>query len=1778
MNSQEILLALRTGQLSREEAKKLLSQDVAPAQERASSRGPEVHNQGLSGQKAGGNRKSGKPAEALPVRKDAVAIIGMSGRYPGAADLDRYWANLEQGKNSIREVPPSRWDMRRYYDPRRQQKEKIYCKWMGALEDIETFDAFFFMVPPSEAELMDPQQRIFLEEGYKAFEDAGYGGPALNNKKCGVYLGMMSNEYGMLLQKNGSGTSNLTGNSAAIAAARISYHLNLKGPAISIDTACSSSLVAAHLACQALLNGEIDMALVGGVTLYLMPESYIGMCAAGMLSPRGECSAFDNSADGFVPGEGAGALVLKRLRDAEADRDSIYGVIIGSGINQDGRTNGITAPSVNSQIELEREVYARYGINPDTISYAELHGTGTKLGDPVELEALSTVFREKTKRKNFCAIGSVKTNIGHTSAAAGVAGVHKVLLSLQWKRLLPTLNFRSPNEHFDFTNSPFYVNTGSKPWDSPDGSPRRACVSAFGFSGTNAHMVIEEYRPENGKAGAPASMPTKNPVLFVLSAKGEEQLENYAKKMKSFIETNPDMDPADVAYTLQTGRDPMDHRLAFAADSREAVLKALAGFLERDASTGVATGHTKKNRESLSILESDTDMASLVSTWIQQKKLKEVAEVWAKGLNIDWNILYGKSRPRRINLPAYAFARERYWAPEADAITRGSVTASAGAPALQKDRLLRRSITFLKKEWEPCPSKPAGSLSRAVAILTTKETRELAALLAGYFPESRILDPNDTEQQTGQPGQHWKQFDGCVDLAGCGKERIDATAWTAWLQQLIEYGRRDGLTILCATKGLESYQNSEMNLSGASRAGLYRMLQTEYRHLKSRHVDGEQGVEDSVLAEQVAAELLADTEDAEVCYRSGKRHRAVLRELQEENDCESFPAVPAGHVLWITGGTRGLGYLCARHFVEKHGITKLVLTGREELPPREQWGSDRRHTESIARKIRAVQELEARGAEVRVLSVSLTNEQALSRSIDEIRKTLGPAGGVIHCAGVTDEENPAFIRKSEESIRRVLDPKTAGLNAVYQSFHKEPLRFFVLFSSVSATIPVLAAGQSDYAMANGYMDYFAEANRRACPIVSIQWPNWKETGMGAVENEAYRRTGLLGMTDGEGLQLLDRVLSGNKGPVILPAVVDPDIWKPHMLMRRRLQDVFRDAASPGSAFHPSDSADALVNATRSRLVDLFSLELKMDPSRIETGKRFPDYGIDSILLAQVLRSMNQWLATDLDLSVLLEHSTIESLAAWLVNNHSAALSKVFGLTDADQGARPAAETLPPLPAGLSVIQSRNRAIPGEGPRRGGVDPLDIAVVGLSCRFPEADNLDEYWMLLSEGRTAIRAVPEERWGYASAFYAGLLADITRFDPAFFLIAQEDARAMDPQALLALEESLKLFHHAGYSLEEIKGRRAGVYIGARSNHRPDESSLRRARNPIIATGHNYLAANISRFFDLHGPSIVVDTACSSALVGMDMALHGLRTGEIESAIVGGVNLLTSDSGHRVFQQRGILSNEPFFHIFDRRAGGIVPGEGAGVVLLKTVEQARKDGDRIYAVVKALAVNSDGRTAGPAAPNPESQKEIMQTVLRRSGKKPDDITYIEANGSGSEVTDLLELRAIQSVYRSSGAAPCGLGSVKPNIGHPLCAEGIAGFIKVVLMLHHRKLVPFLSGEVPMNHYDIGSSPFYFCREAGEWAGPRAAAINCFADGGTNSHAILEAWEEQAPAGREPLPAPALQRHSIREEREFAVTIPGNGRGHAASAVRAESFAPEGAAASDRIISIWKQPTEER
>lgn len=503
-----------------------------------------------------------------------IAVIGLACRFPGSSDSSTFWANLRDGVESISALGEE--DLRSAGVGERLRRDPNYVRMRGIIEGIDLFDADFFGVTPKEAELMDPQHRLFLECAWETFEHAGYD-PGRFHGSIGVYAGSSTSGYlfnlfpqGMLLQSASDMAGILSVEKDSLPT-RVSYKLNLEGPSVAVQTACSTSLVAVHLACQGLLAGECDMALAGGVSINVPQKVGYLYQKSGIASPDGHCRAFDADASGTVGGSGVGIVLLKRLEDALLDGDHIWSLIKGTAINNDGAHKvGYTAPRIEGQAKVIRAAHVAAAVEPDSIRYVEAHGTGTPMGDPIEIAALTQAFRAGTDRNGFCALGSVKTNIGHLDAAAGIAGLIKTVLALSHKQIPPTLHFSSPNPEINFAETPFYVNTKLTDWNSGD-KPRRAGVSSFGLGGTNAHVVMEEAPIARRR---PPSDPTR-PRLLVLSARSGTALDQTTAGLAEHLRANPDIDLGDVAYTLQVGRKPLPYRRWVVVDEIEAASSAL---------------------------------------------------------------------------------------------------------------------------------------------------------------------------------------------------------------------------------------------------------------------------------------------------------------------------------------------------------------------------------------------------------------------------------------------------------------------------------------------------------------------------------------------------------------------------------------------------------------------------------------------------------------------------------------------------------------------------------------------------------------------------------------------------------------------------------------------------------------------------------------------------------------------------------------------------------------------------------------------------------------------------------------------------------------------------------------------------------------------------------------------------------------------------------------------------------------------------------------------------
>lgn len=1704
---------------------------------------------------------------------DKIAIIGMSGRYPQASNLEQFWSNLLEGKNSITEIPSSRWPVEQFYDPELGKPGKIYSKWLGALDDIEYFDPLFFQISPAEAETMDPQHRLFIQEAYHAFEDAGYANELLNNTQCGVYLGIMSSEYNLLLAKDTSSNVDTTANSFAIGAARIAYYLNLKGPAIPVDTACSSSLVTIHLASQALQNHEIDMALAGGVSLYLTSDAYLGMCQAGMLSPEGQCKTFDDSANGFVPGEGVGAVILKRLRDAEQDGDSIHGVILGSAINQDGKTNGITAPSVNSQIELERKLYTKFDIDPDTISYVETHGTGTKLGDPIELEALGTVFKEKTEKKNFCALGSVKSNIGHTSGAAGVASVQKVLLSMRYNTIVPSLHVKKENILFNFKDSPFYIAKQKQAWIAESNKARRAAVSSFGFSGTNAHLVLEEYITNKQDI----ELPGDEKVVIPLSARTENQLNNkiedlyryltYESKQKSEQKLK-DISLTNVAYTLQTGRANLKYRLALVVSSLSQLERLLEEVL-KDNLSKFDNAIDNLFKGTVSKEDADTEDLNTIENWIQYKSHEKLAGSWVRGANIPWQNLYNEYKPLRISLPTYPFEKQKYWV-NLPSTTENSMSQQQAhrEPVSYESDL---GIVFVPK-WHSSSISSSKPHNKESLLILLTDSVELVQYASQSFDSKKVIwinvgakfksqlsntsiynldEPQDlqtlvTKKETEQYSsidiihhinsiEEDNEQDGLFNTNFVEKNlNLGVITIFDLCQGLIKQKLSSSIKILSFNQEVDSVKHS-LNLA---LAGFFKCLVLENPKFSAKQITFKSSVQLDFkkCIQELKREFSEELWDAdEICYRySGSEdcfQRSIKYYVEDSTiaDSGAAPLKQGGNYI-ITGGLGGLGYLIAQFLIREYSAN-LILVGRSTL------------------NVEMQSQLDLLG---KIKETNTTYMQADISNLDEteklVEKVLGDyhsINGVIHSAGMNSDS--FILNKTLKDFKSVLEPKITGTLNLDWATRNVELDWFILFSSVSGEMGNL--GQCDYAFANHFMDNYAQFrelmvsnSERFGRALSINWPLWESGGMKISEDDielTTLKTGMVPMPTSNGLEFFNNLLNTGYTQAI------PLFGKVNQLKRYVFNDadvtLIRGQQDLGMA---KIGGQELSLETEEYLKRIIGAEIKLAPELIDSDERLEVYGIDSIVIGRFNLNLNRDLG-DLPKTLLYEYETINELTNYLVNDAEDALLTYFNRSRSNAlMAKETSSAKFESELSQSSLTADNNRVKHKTESEA---EHSIAIIGAHGYYPHSNNLDSYWNNIKQGLDLTELVPENRWDY-EAFYdaepeqaangkiyckwGGFLESFDQFDADFFSIGAEEASIIDPQERLFMQSVWATIEDAGYTRQELKRRFAkgksanvGVFVGVTTNTyqllAPEEMSK---GNVVTPSAMPWSIANrVSYFYDFNGPSMPVDTACSSSLVAIHLACESLRKSECQVAIAGGVNLYLHPSKYQSLCTRRMLAMHGKNRSFGAGDDGFIPGEGVGSLLLKSLSQAVADKDNIYGVISASGYDHSGRSNGYSAPNPNSQSRLVKETLAHAQINPESITYVEGHGTGTQLGDSLEILGLSNAFSADSEQKqfCAIGSVKSNIGHSESAAGVAGVSKVLLQLKHKQLVPSIHCKEVNPNIEFTTTPFYPVRELRDWNTPgdmpRRALINSLGAGGVNACMVIEEYIDSQQTSQE-------------------------------------------------------------
>lgn len=603
--------------------------------------------------------------------KEAIAIIAIEGRYPQSANIAAFWDNLRSGKDCITTVPADRWDNSRYFEQQPAAPGKTHCNWGGFISAADQFDPLFFNISPREASLTDPQERLFLETVWQLLESAGYTKDALKRKyngEVGVFAGAMYNHYQLL--GGGDAQEAITALSSHSAIAnRVSYYFNLQGPSLAVDTACSSSLVALHYACESIRKGECRMAIAGGVNVTVHPKKYTGLNLTGMIASQPDSRSF-SAGDGYLPADGVGAVLLKPLSEAIADNDNILAVVRSTAISHNGQSNGFTVPNLAAQAQLIEQHFRRAGIDPAAISYVEAAANGSAMGDAIEFAALSRAFRKFSAPSGFCAIGAVKSTIGHAEAASGMSQLSKVVLQLHHRQLVPTLRKGDLNPDITWENSPFYLQDRLEEWNRP--FPLLATVSSFGAGGTNVHVILEEFRQEE----LPDTV-NGGTCIIPLSARSAGQLQQMKLTLAAFLDTHPDVSLANMAHTLQTGREAMPYRWVAVVKDLAALKTALQDSPEVQDNIQVHTGEPGDADAAIRRILSGNSQKVLLETAAQEQNYELLALYWAKGVSLNWSDLALHPAARKMVLPGYPFEKRRCWI---ETSNTSSLIASKQAP------------------------------------------------------------------------------------------------------------------------------------------------------------------------------------------------------------------------------------------------------------------------------------------------------------------------------------------------------------------------------------------------------------------------------------------------------------------------------------------------------------------------------------------------------------------------------------------------------------------------------------------------------------------------------------------------------------------------------------------------------------------------------------------------------------------------------------------------------------------------------------------------------------------------------------------------------------------------------------------------------------------------------------------------------------------------------------------------------------------------------------------
>ncbi|WP_160717044.1 SDR family NAD(P)-dependent oxidoreductase [Chitinophaga solisilvae] len=1090
------------------------------------------------------------PAPQRGSRQQDVAIIGMHGIFAGAENLEQFWENLRDGKDLISEIPPDHWDYRPWFNADPEAADSTYCKWGSFIKDVDKFDAGFFKISPREADWMDPQLRLLLQSIYNTGEDAGYINQ-LKGTDTGVFVGVCFHDYlEMINEKNLPADPYIgTGNGQTVTANRVSFYFDFKGPSIAYNTACSSSLSAVHSACLALHNNECSMAFVAGVNLLFSSAHYRYFSSIGALSPTGHCYSFDEKADGYVPGEAIATILIKPLEQAERDGDRIYGVIKGSAALHGGYTPSLTAPSVAGEENVLLKAWENAGISPETISYIEAHGTGTKLGDPIEINSLKKAFKRFTGKEQFCAVGSAKANIGHVEGASGMAGIFKVILQMQHRQLPAMPLFTQLNSYIQLERSALYINREPVPWEPPAGIPRRAGISSFGFSGAYAHVVIEEYTDRRPAPQGYAD--TELPAAIPLSARNEDRLRAQAAQLLAFLKSHActDEDLPGIAYTLQTGREAMDERAAFLVTSVEQLQEQLEAYLSNNET--LYAGHAKHSKDTILMLAEDEDIQVAIDTWISKGKYDKLLNLWVKGYAFDWRLLYTShaDKPRRISLPGYPFAKERYWVPETESpLPRKTAPATPAVkqPAAITDTVsLPSGLLTLTPVWNITPVTPVTAYPVATQpVLIAGGTTAERAVLLQHYPAAILLDINDTvtvnELVSLLPGQPphiiWVAPESghhTAAAATLAATELAVMACFRLIKALLQKGYASSplswtlLTRQCT--GIHAQESVEA--AHAALHGLAGSMAKEYPHWQVRIADLPAGT--PIPWEDISV-LPADAAGNAWAYRDGQWYRQELALL--EQPAGSHTLYREGGVYVVIGGAGGIGTAWSEYMIRTYNA-QIIWIGR------------RKKDDAIQVNLES---LAAAGKAPVYIQADAADYEQLAAAYQQVKSAYGEINGVVNAAIVLADQS---LSNMEEAVfRQALAAKVRVSVRIAEVFGEAPLDFLLFFSSIISFFKT--PGQSNYAAGSTFEDAFAQQLSRqyTFAVKTMNWGYWGSIGI--VAGETYRQkmaaTGMGSIEPPEAMEALEQLLTAAADQAVFMKILSSGVEASPLAIREKV--------------------------------------------------------------------------------------------------------------------------------------------------------------------------------------------------------------------------------------------------------------------------------------------------------------------------------------------------------------------------------------------------------------------------------------------------------------------------------------------------------------------------------------------------------------------------------------------------------------------------------------------------